>query len=250
LAQVAWNFVNDSLRTVLCLQYKPQLIASAAIYLASKFLKKQLNTGPDQKPWWEVFDAKIQDLEDISNQILDLYQKNPNVDAIKNEQGGSNNGDDGDKIVFSPFSTRGNFELKESPPPPPSSPPPPDHPPPSPNESEPSAEPPVPPPPSTPPPPPPDHPSSPQQGPAPSTSRERSYRDSDSREKEDRRHYSSTYHSGYVSHHSRRSPDKKYHPYDRRDRERDHASRDHHHRDRSRSRERDIRDNHHRDSRR
>jgi len=72
LAQVAWNFVNDSLRTTLCLQFKPQLIASAAIYLASKFLKYQLPEGP--KPWWEVFNAKIEDLEEISNQILDLYE--------------------------------------------------------------------------------------------------------------------------------------------------------------------------------
>jgi len=71
LAQVAWNFVNDSLRTTLCLQYKPQLIAAAAIYLASKFLKYTLPEG--QKPWWEVFNVRIQDLDDISNQILDLY---------------------------------------------------------------------------------------------------------------------------------------------------------------------------------
>jgi cyclin T len=72
LAQVAWNFVNDSLRTTLCLQFKPQLIASAAIYLASKFLKYPLPEG--SKPWWEVFNAKIEDLEEISNQILDLYE--------------------------------------------------------------------------------------------------------------------------------------------------------------------------------
>jgi hypothetical protein len=74
LAQVAWNFVNDrfelfiyiskySLRTTLCLQFKPQLIASAAIYLASKFLKYELPEG--KKPWWEVFDARIEDLEGI-----------------------------------------------------------------------------------------------------------------------------------------------------------------------------------------
>jgi cyclin T len=62
LAQTAWNFVNDSLRTTLCLQFRPPLIASAAIYLASKFLRVQL-TKSGEKPWWEIFDAKIQDLE-------------------------------------------------------------------------------------------------------------------------------------------------------------------------------------------
>jgi len=81
LAQVAWNFVNDGLRTALFLQFKPQLIASAAIYLASKFLKYQLPEG--KKPWWEVFDAKIEDLEEISNQILDLYESSPSMEAIK-----------------------------------------------------------------------------------------------------------------------------------------------------------------------
>ena len=53
-----------SLRTTLCLQFKPQLIASAAIYLASKFLKLKLPEGKEGKrPWWEIFDAKIEDLE-------------------------------------------------------------------------------------------------------------------------------------------------------------------------------------------
>ena len=53
----------SSLRTTLCLQYKPQLIASAAIYLASKFLNYTLPEGAGKKPWWEVLDAKIEDLE-------------------------------------------------------------------------------------------------------------------------------------------------------------------------------------------
>eukprot|EP01125_Pyxidicula_operculata_P020700 TRINITY_DN7713_c0_g1_i1.p1 TRINITY_DN7713_c0_g1~~TRINITY_DN7713_c0_g1_i1.p1 ORF type:complete len:481 (+),score=97.79 TRINITY_DN7713_c0_g1_i1:129-1571(+) len=85
LAQVAWNFVNDSLRyTVLCLQYKPQLIASAAIYLASRFLNQPLLKQGD-KEWWEIFDAKISDINNISNQILDLYQKK-NDEANNNQQ--------------------------------------------------------------------------------------------------------------------------------------------------------------------
>jgi len=81
LAQVAWNFVNDSLRTTLCLQHRPQLIASAAIFLASKFLKYQIPT--DRKPWWQIMDAKIEELEMIGNQILDLYDSTPNVETIK-----------------------------------------------------------------------------------------------------------------------------------------------------------------------
>ncbi|MED6110991.1 Cyclin-T1-3 [Stylosanthes scabra] len=42
LAQVAWNFVNDGLRTSLRLQFKPHHIAVGAIFLAAKFLKVKL----------------------------------------------------------------------------------------------------------------------------------------------------------------------------------------------------------------
>eukprot|EP01116_Phalansterium_solitarium_P020137 TRINITY_DN5850_c0_g2_i1.p1 TRINITY_DN5850_c0_g2~~TRINITY_DN5850_c0_g2_i1.p1 ORF type:complete len:627 (-),score=115.36 TRINITY_DN5850_c0_g2_i1:258-2138(-) len=68
LAQASWNFVNDSLLTTLCLQFKPHIIASAAICLASKYLKQTL-----QDRWWDLFDAKIEDIDEISHQILDLY---------------------------------------------------------------------------------------------------------------------------------------------------------------------------------
>jgi len=112
LAQVAWNFVNDSLRTTLCMQFKPQLIAAAAIYLASKFLKYQLPEGP--KPWWEVFNAKIEDLEEISNQILDLYES---PGSVNSPSGNANN--------TSPPTAASNMPLQPQPLPPSSSPVPP-----------------------------------------------------------------------------------------------------------------------------
>lgn len=69
LAQVAWNLVNDSLRTTCCLRYKPKMIAIAAIYLASKMINQsiQLETVPN---------LKVQELEEIGNDILDLYDNN------------------------------------------------------------------------------------------------------------------------------------------------------------------------------
>jgi cyclin T len=125
LAQVAWNFVNDSLRTTLCLQFKPQLIASAAIYLASKFLKHPLPEGA--KPWWEVFNAKIEDLEEISNQILDLYESPGTV----NSPIGNTNTVSGQSPPNLPNNS------PHVPPPPPNPPPPANPPPPPPPDNKP-----------------------------------------------------------------------------------------------------------------
>ncbi|KYQ92971.1 putative K-type cyclin [Tieghemostelium lacteum] len=82
LCQVAWNFVNDSLRTTLCLHYPPDLISYASVYLATKFLNLQLSSGGDvKKQWWEILNIKLEVLEDISKQILDLYEPVPNGNA-------------------------------------------------------------------------------------------------------------------------------------------------------------------------
>ena len=37
--QTAWNFVNDSLSTNLCLQHQPRVVACATVYLAGKYLR-------------------------------------------------------------------------------------------------------------------------------------------------------------------------------------------------------------------
>ncbi|CAL5051860.1 unnamed protein product [Urochloa decumbens] len=74
LAQVAWNFVNDGLRTSLCLQFKPHQIAAGAIFLAAKFLKVKLPSD-GEKVWWQGFDVTPRHLEEISNQILELYEQ-------------------------------------------------------------------------------------------------------------------------------------------------------------------------------
>eukprot|EP00740_Mantoniella_antarctica_P006798 CAMPEP_0181348956 /NCGR_PEP_ID=MMETSP1106-20121128/468_1 /TAXON_ID=81844 /ORGANISM="Mantoniella antarctica, Strain SL-175" /LENGTH=205 /DNA_ID=CAMNT_0023461315 /DNA_START=793 /DNA_END=1410 /DNA_ORIENTATION=+ len=72
LAQVAWNFANDSLRTTLCLQFAAQDIANAVLFLAAKLLHSTLDLPED---WWVVFEMKQSICEDISNQIMDLYDE-------------------------------------------------------------------------------------------------------------------------------------------------------------------------------
>ncbi|KAI4312489.1 hypothetical protein MLD38_037295 [Melastoma candidum] len=75
LAQVAWNFVNDGLRTSLCLQFKPHHIAAGAIYLAAKFLNVKL-PSEGEVVWWQEFDVTPRQLEEVSNQMLELYEQN------------------------------------------------------------------------------------------------------------------------------------------------------------------------------
>jgi len=52
LAQRAWNYLNDGLRTNICLRFPPPVIATAAIYMAARDLAVPLPEEP--KPWWEL----------------------------------------------------------------------------------------------------------------------------------------------------------------------------------------------------
>ena len=51
-----------SLRTSLCLQFKPHHIAAGAIFLAAKFLKVKLPNDGD-KVWWQQFEVTPRQLE-------------------------------------------------------------------------------------------------------------------------------------------------------------------------------------------
>ncbi|XVE88502.1 hypothetical protein DITRI_Ditri19aG0074300 [Diplodiscus trichospermus] len=91
LAQVAWNFVNDGLRTSLCLQFKPHHIAAGAIFLAAKFLKVKLPSD-GEKVWWQEFDVTPRQLEEVSNQMLELYEQNRVPPSQGSEVEGSTGG--------------------------------------------------------------------------------------------------------------------------------------------------------------
>ncbi|KAK6916916.1 Cyclin, N-terminal [Dillenia turbinata] len=88
LAQVAWNFVNDGLRTSLCLQFKPHHIAAGAIFLAAKFLKVKLPSD-GERVWWQEFDVTPRQLEEVSNQMLELYEQNRVPPSQSGEMEGS-----------------------------------------------------------------------------------------------------------------------------------------------------------------
>lgn len=67
----------SSLCTSLCLQWEPQAIAIAFIYLAGKLSKFDLVTATQSKSrsWWRQYldTLDVHDLESICHQVLDIY---------------------------------------------------------------------------------------------------------------------------------------------------------------------------------
>jgi hypothetical protein len=79
LAQVSWNLTNDLYYTPLCMQrnHRPHVLACSSLYLAQFILEQsnmEVRQSMQQFPWWEVFDAKKQDLEEVSSSLLDSLQ--------------------------------------------------------------------------------------------------------------------------------------------------------------------------------
>lgn len=70
LANRAWAFLNDSLRLDLCVRYRAEAIACAAINLAARTTGEPL---PRELPWWEVFGTTAGEMEAICEAMLRLY---------------------------------------------------------------------------------------------------------------------------------------------------------------------------------
>ncbi|KAB7499742.1 Cyclin-L2, partial [Armadillidium nasatum] len=72
LVQSTWNFMNDSLRTDVCVRYSPETIACSCIWLAGRQLKIPL---PENPPWYHVFGVNLSDIEKIAASIMKLYTR-------------------------------------------------------------------------------------------------------------------------------------------------------------------------------
>ncbi|XP_050526010.1 cyclin-L1 [Daktulosphaira vitifoliae] len=70
LMQMSWNYMNDSLQTDVFVQYDPETIACACIYLSARKLQIPLPKNP---AWYSLFKATEQDIQDICRKILKLY---------------------------------------------------------------------------------------------------------------------------------------------------------------------------------
>jgi len=74
-SQKAWNYMNDSMRTVLCCTHEPRVIAAAGVLLAAQAVGIELPTNP---PWWEALDlTDVSDVRHIAGTIAALYKRAP-----------------------------------------------------------------------------------------------------------------------------------------------------------------------------
>lgn len=70
IMQMSWNYMNDSLQTDVFVQYDPETIACACIYLSARKLQIPLPKSP---AWYSLFNANEMDIQDICRKILRLY---------------------------------------------------------------------------------------------------------------------------------------------------------------------------------
>jgi len=77
LLKVANNFLNDSMRTIVCLYFEPRVIALAALNLASNFCNYKFPSLEDQRPWYKCFgdDVTIELVEEVTFNIMDIYKR-------------------------------------------------------------------------------------------------------------------------------------------------------------------------------
>ncbi|XP_020704609.1 cyclin-T1-5 isoform X1 [Dendrobium catenatum] len=69
LLNLAWNLVNEGLRSSLWLQFKPHHIAAGSVFLAAKFLKYDLTL---YQHIWQEFQTTAPVLEDVVQQLMEL----------------------------------------------------------------------------------------------------------------------------------------------------------------------------------
>lgn len=74
LSQIAWGYLNDSMRTTLCCEVQPAVVAVGSIFLAACDLNLPLakETG-----WYELFDVTWEDVVKVCTRILSLYKREP-----------------------------------------------------------------------------------------------------------------------------------------------------------------------------
>ena len=76
LAQVAWNYINDSLRTTICLDFIPRFVAAAAFLLAAQREEASAAGGklPSTAEVYEAFQVDSKSVQIVMQRIQNLYK--------------------------------------------------------------------------------------------------------------------------------------------------------------------------------
>jgi len=82
LLQSSWNYMNDCLRTDVFVRHTPETIACSCIYLSARILRVPF---PSRPRWFEIFDIKEEDIQDVCGRILAIYAR-PKPDQLLLEQ--------------------------------------------------------------------------------------------------------------------------------------------------------------------
>lgn len=72
LMQMAWNYMNDALRTDVFMRFPPETIACACIYLTARKIGLPLPNNPH---WFLIFKVTEEDIRDVCTKILQLYKR-------------------------------------------------------------------------------------------------------------------------------------------------------------------------------
>ncbi|CAG8506010.1 15494_t:CDS:2 [Acaulospora colombiana] len=90
----AWALINDSFLTTTSIFYKPNVIASAVIFIASKICGVQLNV---EEKWWKKTKSSIYEIAEAVDDILEIYKLcKPKV--VKKKKNGENSEESGNPL--------------------------------------------------------------------------------------------------------------------------------------------------------
>lgn len=77
MVQNSMNFANDSMHTSICLQFPPETIAHACVYMSGQYCKMRPTGG---KKWLDIVDIRMEELASIVLQIMELVADKKGID--------------------------------------------------------------------------------------------------------------------------------------------------------------------------
>ena len=77
MRNASWAFVNDSMYTVLCLQFTARIIAAAALYAAAVHCGIGFEDDDTGQVWWEQIDVDLPTVRRACARMTELCESNP-----------------------------------------------------------------------------------------------------------------------------------------------------------------------------